>query len=129
MSVSTIYSMHVNKRFFPKQDHDEVLSEEETSHYIKSAMELISPKKNSFLLLYEVKSRFLFFIRSCRWEYAYYFDQYHWRAWSSKSSWISKLTFFQRFYKAFFSSYFPTWQKSQDQNINILRIKRPAKMK
>lgn len=50
MSVSIIYSMHINKRSFPKQDHDEVLSEEETSHYIKSAMELISPEKKLFLI-------------------------------------------------------------------------------
>ena len=50
MSVSTIYSMHINKKSFSKQDHDEVLSEEETSHYIKSAMELISPKKKLFLI-------------------------------------------------------------------------------
>ena len=61
MSVSTIYSMHVNKRFFPKQDHDEVLSEEETSHYIKSAMELISPEKKTLSYYYMRLSHVSFF--------------------------------------------------------------------
>ena len=58
MTTPLVCSIHINKRPFTRQDHDAVINSF-ASHYVKSGIELISPKK-TFEKSHEVNSGFLF---------------------------------------------------------------------